>query len=118
MTGNAEETLKTIVSDKAVDRYIVIEHEHDIPLIDMENAFARVFSNLPDNVLDPHAMKLRHILRSINTQWNGETSSDKNAIPSTIISTILLGEWDGSSSDDPRAMSSEVISQIIANTTE
>lgn len=64
---------------------------------------------------DSEAMSIADILEAINTQWDGQSSTDPTAMNAVEIHEAISTQWDGQSSTDPTAMSAAEISDAIKN---
>lgn len=75
----------------------------------IESAFNSTFSYVPETTVteDPTALTSEDIENAINTEWNGESSTDTTAMSAEDVENAINTEWNGESSDDPTAMSAE-----------
>ena len=86
-----------------------------IDLDEIDQAFLSVFTHV--NLEEPvaTAMSAEDISKAINTPWNGESSTDPNALNKEEIEQAMNTEWNGESSTNPNALNKEEINEAIAN---
>ena len=88
-----------------------------IDLNEIDQAFLSVFTHVNPEEPVAVAMSAEDIEKAINTPWNGESSSDPNALNKEEIEQAMNTEWNGESSTNPNALNKEEINEAIKNAT-